>query len=61
MSEKLYAVDTWDDLDDIGQHYIVPKLYHTIERAEQEADRLRSTSEDIDTYAMVVEFEVVSA
>jgi len=59
MSEKLYAVDTWDDLDDIGEHYIVPKLYRTIERAEQEADRLRSTSEDIDTYAMVVEFEVV--
>lgn len=60
MSEKLYAVDTWSDLDDIGQHYTEPRLYRTREAAERRAEEIRNRDDDgIAYYAMVDEYEVV--
>ena len=59
MSEKMYAVKTWTDLDDIGESYIERKLYRTREEAERWADKVAALSDDIRYYASVVEFEVV--
>ena len=60
MSEKVYAVDTWDDLDDIGQHYVERKVYRTREAAEERAEKVRHTvSDGVRSYALVFEFEVV--
>lgn len=60
MTEKLYVVDTWCDLDDAGQHYIEPYLYRTREAAERRAERVRSEVVcGIRYYAAVYEYEVV--
>lgn len=60
-TEKLYGVDTWTDLDDIGVSYIERKLYRTREAAEKRASTVEHGYEDdgYRTYARVVEFEVV--
>lgn len=64
MSEplcRLYGVDTWTDLDDIGESYIERKLYRTREAAEKRANIIKLGCEDdgYQIYARVVEFEVV--
>ena len=56
---KLYGVDTWCDLDDIGQSYILPELYRTREAAEKRASRYEREEDGLGYYATVVEFEVV--
>lgn len=60
-TEKLYGVDTWTDLDDIGESYIERELYRTREAAEKRADDVRGGYEDdgYRSYARVVTFEVV--
>ena len=60
MSEKLYAVNTWSDLDDIGVSYIERRLYRTREEAERWADKVVAKSDEFQYYARVVEFEVVA-
>ena len=59
-TEKLYGVDTWTDLDDIGVSHIEPKMYRTREAAEKRASIIKRGYEDdgYRTYARVVEFEV---
>lgn len=60
MSEKMYAVKTWSDLDDIGESYIERKLYRTREEAERRAEEVEAQSSDeMGWYASVVEFEVI--
>lgn len=60
-TEKLYGVDTWTDLDEIGASYIERKLYRIREAAEKRASIIERDYQDDDyrTYARVVEFEVV--
>ena len=56
---KLYGVDTWCDLDDEGQSYILPELYRTRESAEKRANRYERKEDGLGYYATVVEFKVV--
>ena len=63
MSEplcRLYGVDTWTDLDDIGESYIERKLYRTREAAEKRASIIERgyMNDGYLSYARVVEFEV---
>lgn len=60
-TEKLYGVDTWTDLDDIGVSYTERKLYRTREAAEERASIVKGGYEDdgYRSYARVVTFEVV--
>lgn len=59
-TEKLYGVDTWTDLDDVGVSDIERKLYRTREAAEERARAVKRGHRDdgYRTYAEVVEFEV---
>lgn len=57
---KLYAVNTWSDLDDIGVSYIERRLYRTREEAEARAREIEFFEDGIEYYANVVEFEVVA-
>ena len=60
MTEKLYGIEMWDDLDDIGVSYMTDELYRTREAAEKAASELRGTDEHgYRSYAEVREFEVV--
>ena len=61
MTEKLYGIDIWNDLDDYGVSYILRELYRTREAAEKAASELQSTSGNLRYYARVVEFKVVDA
>lgn len=57
---KLYAVDTWDDLDDIGEHYVEPNLYRTREAAMRRAAQIEKDDDlGVRRYASVYEFEAV--
>ena len=59
MSEKLWAVKTWTNLDDWGESYIERTLYRSKEEAERRAEEYKALSDDVFQYdAMVVEFEV---
>ena len=60
-SKKLYAVDTWTDLDDYGSHYVERKLYTSREQAERRAEEYSGMRDGYCHYAMVLTFEVVSA
>ena len=60
MSEQMYAVQTWTDLDDWGETTIERKLYRTRGEAERRAEEVEAwSSDEMGYYAMVVEFEVV--
>lgn len=56
---KMYAVNTWSELDDIDVSFIERKLYRTREEAEARAREVESYEDEIEYYADVVEFEVV--
>lgn len=59
MSEKLWAVKTWTNLDDWGESYIERTLYRSKEEAERRAEEVEALScDDFQYGAMVVEFEV---
>lgn len=60
MSEKMYAVKTWTDLDDWGESYIERTLYRSKEDAERRAEEVEALSDELQYYASVVEFEVVA-
>mgnify|MGYP007070315892 CR=1 FL=1 len=55
---KLYGVETWSDLDNIGESYIERELYRTREQAEKRALVCVMDDDDLGNYAQVVEFEV---
>ena len=62
IPRKLYAVDTWDDIDDIGVHDVEPNLYRTREAAMRRAAQIEKDDDlGVRRYASVDEFEVVDA
>ena len=63
VPRKVYAVDTWTDLDDYGVSYIERKLYRTREAAEKRASIIERGHENdgYRSYARIAEFEVVDA
>lgn len=61
-SGKVYAVDTWSDLDDIGQHYVERRVYRSKDAAIERAEQVRAHIDcGVRYYAAVYEFEVVDA
>lgn len=59
-TEKLYGIDTWDDMSDMGEHHVLGELYRTRDAAENAAAELSYEDEfGYRYYAMVVEFKVV--
>lgn len=60
MTEKLYGIDTWDDMSDMGEHHVLGELYRTREAAEERASIVERGYKDdgYRSYARVVEFEV---
>ena len=60
-SRTYYAVDTWDELDDYGCHYVERKLYRTLEAAQKRKAEYEGVRDGLRHYARVIGFEVVDA
>ena len=56
---KIYGIDCWDELCDIGQWWMHRRLFADKDQAEAEAETLRTCNDGVRTYADVIGYELV--